>query len=244
MELTTLLVFLLAAFVVAAIVVASGFGLGTTLTPLFLVVYDIKTAVLLVAVVHLANNLFKLFLFRHQVDHAVVRRFGLLSVAGAIVGSLLQSYADFSLLEIGLGVLLITLGGMEFLPGERRWTIPRRIDPIGGLLSGLLGGLLGNQGALRSGYLLNYRLPKEAFIATGTAIACLIDLSRIPIYLFNYHEGLLAAWPYLTAIVLAAVAGTWTGKSLVTRLPLSRFRFIVGVMVVAAGFSLLWRNFV
>lgn len=40
--------------------------------------------------------------------------------------------------------------------------------PLGGLLSGFFGGLSGNQGALRSAFLLKAGLSKEAFIATGT----------------------------------------------------------------------------
>ncbi|MGH8459113.1 MAG: sulfite exporter TauE/SafE family protein, partial [Nevskiales bacterium] len=149
MEPTTLLLLCAAALVVATVVVASGFGLGTALTPLFLLSYDIKTAVFLVAIVHFANNLFRLGLFWKQIDSAVVRRFGLLSVAGAVAGSVLLERTAGPGLEIGLGALLMALGGAELLPGERGWRIPRRYDQFGGLLSRLPGGLRGNQGALR-----------------------------------------------------------------------------------------------
>jgi hypothetical protein len=47
-------------------VLMSGFGLGTLLTLLFVVFYDIKIAVFLVAIVHFSNNLFKLGLFFRQ----------------------------------------------------------------------------------------------------------------------------------------------------------------------------------
>lgn len=242
MEPTTLLLLCVAALVVAAAVVASGFGLGTALTPLFLLTYDIKTAVFLVAVVHFANNLFRLALFRQQIDAGVVRRFGLLSVAGAVVGSLLQERAANPGLEIGLGVLLIVLGGVELLPGERGWRLPRRFDQLGGFLSGLLGGLLGNQGALRSGYLLNYSLGKEAFIASGTAIACLIDASRIPVYTAQYGSRLLPAWPYLVAVIGAAFAGTIIGKHFVERLPQGWFHWVVAAAIILTGLVLIATN--
>ena len=70
----------LAAMLVAAMVLMSGFGLGTLLTPLFVVFYDIKIAVFLVAIVHFSNNLFKLGLFFRHLDRAVLKRFGALSV--------------------------------------------------------------------------------------------------------------------------------------------------------------------
>ncbi|MFQ5817401.1 MAG: sulfite exporter TauE/SafE family protein [Terriglobia bacterium] len=256
MELSTLLLLCAAALGVAAVVVASGFGLGTALTPLFLLTYDIKTAILLVAVVHFANNLFRLALFRRSVDGSIVRRFGLASVVGAVVGSLLQKYAGEPGLELGLGALLVVLGGVEFLPGRPRtqkpacagklrgrgWRIPRRVDQAGGFLSGLLGGLMGNQGAIRSGYLLNYGLSKDAFIATGTAIACLIDASRIPVYLFNYGAGLVSSWPYLVAVIGAALTGTLVGRRLVARLTLAWFRSLVAGLIALVGTVLIFTN--
>ena len=242
MEPTTLLLLCAAALVVAALVVASGFGLGTALTPLFLLTYDIKTAVFLVAIVHFTNNLFRLALFWKQIDAGVVRRFGLLSVVGAVAGSLLQEQAASPWLEIGLGALLIILGGVEFLPGERGWRLPRRFDQAGGLLSGLLGGLLGNQGALRSGYLLNYSLSKEAFIASGTAIACLIDASRIPVYAVQYGKELSPAWPYLAAVIAASFVGTLIGKGLIKRLPQRGFHRVVATLIVLTGVVLILRN--
>lgn len=242
MELSTLLLLCAATLGIAALVVASGFGLGTALTPLFLVAYDIKTAVFLVAVVHFANSLFRLVLFRDYVDARIVFRFGLLSVVGAIAGSLLQKHAADPGLEIGLGALLVVLGGVALLPSRLGWRIPRRADQLGGFLSGLLGGLVGNQGALRSGYLLNYPLSKQAFVATGTAIACLIDASRIPVYVVNYGARLTDSWPYLVAVILAAFVGTFVGKRLVERLSLPWFRAVVAALIVFTGAGLIFTN--
>lgn len=242
MELATLLLLCAAALGVAAVVVAVGFGLGTALTPLFLLTYDIKTAILLVAVVHFANNLFRLTLFRGSIEGSIVRRFGLASVVGAVAGSLLQKSAGEPGLELSLGTLLVVLGGVALLPSKRQWRLPRRFDQMGGFVSGLLGGLVGNQGAVRSAYLLNYGLSKEAFIATGTAIACLIDASRIPVYLVNYGAGLVGSWPYLVAVIGAAFAGTLVGKRLVARVSLVWFRSLVAGLIALVGAALIASN--
>ena len=228
----------LAAFLVAAMVLMSGFGLGTLLTPLFAVFYDIKIAVLLVAVVHFSNNLFKLGLFFRHLDWAILKRFGAVSVAGAFVGSLLQAELESETLKIGLGILLVILGTVEFLPPRISWRIPKRLDPVGCFLSGLLGGLLGNQGAVRSAYLLNYSLSKEAFVATATIIACLIDATRIPIYLLSYYNEIAMAWPYLIATILAAFFGTLIGKSLLDIVSLGAFRRVVAGSVVVVGIAM------
>ncbi|MBI5117121.1 hypothetical protein HZA56_11660 [Candidatus Poribacteria bacterium] len=60
---------------VAVLTLLTGFGLGTALTPVFAIFYDVKLAVLMVAIVHLLNNAFKLYLFRAHVDFAIIRRF-------------------------------------------------------------------------------------------------------------------------------------------------------------------------
>lgn len=243
MELPTLLLLCAAALLVAVLVVASGFGLGTALTPLFLLVYDIKTAVFLTAIVHFANTFFRLALFRKHIDWGLLRRFGLLSAAGAIAGSLLQTRIGSPKLEVFLGVLLVVLGGLEFLPRRQAgWKLPRWLDLAGGFASGLLGGLIGNQGALRSGYLLNYGLSKEGFIATGTAIAVLIDLSRLPVYAASYGGELAPLWPYLGALVAAAFAGTLLGKRLIERLPQAKFRPLVAGIVLVTGLALIVAN--
>lgn len=231
-----------AAFVVAALMVATGFGLATALTPLFLLAYDIKTAVVLVAVVHLANGLFRLALYRPHAHWRLVLRFGLASVAGALAGAWLQRRAADPALEIGLGALLVVLGFVALVPTEKPWQFPPAIDQLGGFFSGLLGGLIGNQGAVRSAYLLNYGLGKDAFIATGTAIACLIDLARLPVYLWNYGAELADKWAPLAGVVAAAWAGTFAGKGFVSRLPLVWFRRIVAAMIVIAGAALVIAN--
>ena len=50
----------LVAFVVAALVLYSGFGLGTLLMPAFAFFFPVHVAVASTAIVHLANNVFKL----------------------------------------------------------------------------------------------------------------------------------------------------------------------------------------
>src|SRR3990172_11009712 len=225
-----------AAVLVASLVLISGFGLGTLLTPLFALFYDIKIAVLLIAIVHFSNNLFKLGLFFRHLDRAVLKRFGVLTIVGAFIGSFLQAWLHSETLKIGLGILLIILGAVEFLPPHLSWRIPKKLDPLGGLFSGLLGGVLGNQGAVRSAYLLNYGLSKEAFIATATVIACLIDVTRIPIYLLSYYHEIAMAWPYLIATILSAFLGTLIGKWLLDIVSLGAFPMVLaGSVLVGWG---------
>ena len=73
----------------SALTLFSGFGLGTLLMPAFALFLPVPVAVAATAVVHLANNLFKLALVGRKADWTVVVRFALPAAVGAIVGAIL-----------------------------------------------------------------------------------------------------------------------------------------------------------
>jgi hypothetical protein len=106
------------------------------------------------------------------------------------------------------------------------------------LLSGFFGGLAGMQGALRAAFLIKAGLSKESYVATGAAIAFLIDVSRLSVY-SRLIVGHGAEFDYglLTAAVIAAFAGASLGNRY---LPKATMRGIQGVVaallfVVAVG---------
>lgn len=221
----------------SVITLISGFGLGTILTPAFALFYDVKLAILLVAIVHIFNNIFKFFLFRRDVDIVILRRFGMLSVVGAIAGALLQGSLHAGTVKILLGILLVILGTLEFLPHKASYRLPRSIDVSAGFFSGFLGGLVGNQGAIRSAYLLNYELSKEAFIGTATVIALLIDATRIPIYFTTHTEYLAGVRFELLLVVVVAFLGTFIGKKFLKQISTELFKKIVALFVILMGIA-------
>lgn len=225
----------------SVVTLLAGFGLGTILTPVFIFFYDIKVAVLLVAVVHFFNNLLRLILFREHVDLKIVKKFGVLSICGAFLGAYLQQYLFSEILTVLLGLLLIFLGVIEFLPGKGEFKLPPQIDFVGSIASGFLGGLLGNQGALRSLYLLNYDLKKEQLVATAALIAVVIDATRIPIYLYSYSNILRNYGVILFVVVTVAYIGTLIGKQLLERLSLAQFKRTIAGLVIVMGVFLLIR---
>jgi uncharacterized membrane protein YfcA len=224
-----------AAFLSSLVTLMTGFGLGTILTPVVALFYDVKLAILVVAIVHILNNALKLWLFRDHVDRAIIRRFGALSILGALAGAALQGLLASSAVTVLLGFVLVALGAGEFLPQGRGFRFPKALDPVGGFASGLLGGLVGNQGAIRSAYLLNYDLPKESFIATATVIALAIDATRIPIYLTAHREYFSQLSWNVLPVVLLAFLGTITGKRFLASLSGRHFKKAVAASVVAMG---------
>ncbi|MCI0707510.1 MAG: sulfite exporter TauE/SafE family protein [Ignavibacteriae bacterium] len=232
------LIVLIVTFFTSTLTLLTGFGVGTVLTPAFAFFYDAKTAVFLVSIVHLANNLLKFGLFRRHIDKKIFIKFGIVSFIGAAVGSSFQNALAGEYVRYALAGFFLLAGGVEFMPSASKFRIPHSFDIVGGFFSGFLGGIIGNQGAIRSAYLLNYSLSKESFIATATAIAIVIDLTRIPVYLYNQLERVEAAAAPLLIVIAVAFAGTLFGKSLLKKISLERFRMVVAGFLVLMGVAL------
>lgn len=245
------------AFLASGLTFFSGFGLGTLLLPAFALFFAVELAVALTAVVHFLNGAYKLALVWRHVSRPVVVRFGLPAIAGAVLGSwLLLSMAEgaalvrYSVLgrdvaitavKLTVGVLLLLFACAELSASFRKLAFPDRFQPVGGLLSGFFGGLAGMQGALRSAFLVKAGLGKEAYVATGAAVAFLIDVSRLSVYaqLFRAHRHEFD-YVLLGGAVLAALAGATLGNRYLSKATMGSIQTVVAVLLfaVAAGLIL------
>ena len=106
---------------------------------------------------------------------------------------------------------------------------------LAGAASGAFGGLVGNQGGIRSAALLGFGLPKEAFVATATAIALVVDAVRMPVYFIAQAEDLVRAWPLIAVATAGVVLGTLAGERVLRRIPEAVFRRTVAALILALG---------
>jgi uncharacterized membrane protein YfcA len=91
--------------------------------------------------------------------------------------------------KLTIAVLLIIFSLLEILPSVQKVQFSRNKLALGGILSGFFGGLTGIQGAIRSAFLIKSGLSKEAYIATGVVIACLVDFTRLSVYASRFREA-------------------------------------------------------
>lgn len=248
-----LLLIALVALTASGLTLFSGFGLGTLLLPVFGLFFPIELAIAMTAIVHFLNNLFKLSLFRRSLRRDILLRFGLPAVAGALTGALLLQQLDgawvlfryqlagrelaVTPLKTAIGLLMILFSLFELLPRLKNWTVPARFLPLGGLLSGFFGGLSGHQGALRSAFLLRLQLSKEAFVGTGVAIACLIDVSRLGVYAGRIaRAGNELRYDYIAIATGSAFLGAWLGNRLLKKITIATLQYAVALFII--GFAL------
>ncbi len=247
------------ALAASAVTLFSGFGLGTVLMPAFALFFPIPVAVAATAVVHLANNLFKLALIGNRADWSVVLRFALPAAVAALAGAaLLMAFtgldpiAQYELLgrefivrpvKLVIGALIVAFALLEFSATFAALAIPSRFLPLGGLLSGFFGGLSGNQGALRSAFLIKAGLDKTAFVATGVVSAVIVDCVRVAVYGTSHAGRLFEALPpgvpgLVAAASLAAFLGAFIGTRLLAKVTLRAVQLTVAICMIAIGTAL------
>jgi uncharacterized membrane protein YfcA len=103
----------------------------------------------------------------------------------------------------------------------------------GGLLSGFFGGLSGNQGALRSAFLIKANLSKEQFLATGIVIACMVDIARLTVYNNKFifaHSSI--NYYLLGASVVCAFAGAYLGNTFLKKITVVAIQKLVALFLL------------
>jgi hypothetical protein len=250
----------LTAFTAAGLTLYSGFGLGTMLLPVFALFFPVEMAVVATALVHGANNVFKVSLLGRYADRDIVLKFGLPAIVAAVLGAMTLGWfagsdsaltievddAVFSRItpvKLVIGLLMIGFALFELLPRFRSMQFERRYLPLGGALSGYFGGLSGHQGALRSAFLAKTGLSTERFVGSNAVIGFLVDLTRISVYvaLFTAAGGDVSefgAWPLVITGAVSAFCGVLLGKRFLHKVTMTSVQTLVGLLLFGVGLAL------
>ena len=251
-----ILIISLVTFFTAILTFFSGFGLGTILTPVMILYFPVELAISFTGIVHFLNNIFKIFLIGKHVNKEVLVRFGLPAILSALIGShilfqldnniILYSYKLFGdimevqLLKFVISILLLIFALIDLIPFFKKLKFEKKSLPLGGFLSGFFGGLTGNQGALRSAFLIKSGLNKKEFIGTTVLISLFVDISRISVYSSNLIEYNISNYYLLGFFAIsAAISGSIIGNILLKKITLKLIQIIVAILIMLIGLGLL-----
>jgi uncharacterized membrane protein YfcA len=259
----TLLTYLtigIAAFLASGLTLFTGFGLGTLLMPVFALFFPVDVSIALTAIVHLANNLFKLLLYGRYANGKTVLHFGFPALVTSFLGA--KSLVWFSQMEpifrytclgkeleilpinILMSLLMILFALFELFPKIQLGSFREKHLAIGGILSGFFGGLSGHQGAFRSAFLIKTEPSKESFIGTGVVIACLVDTIRIFVYGVHFksaeasQNGTILIWAIVLAFLGIMLGSLWLKKVTIKLLQKS-VAVLLAAIAITLGMGLL-----
>lgn len=156
----------------------AGFGIGSLLTPLIAAKFDMRSAVALVAVPHVAATLLRFMKLRRHLNWRIFWTFGVENAASALLGALLHLVASNPSLCWLFASLLFFAGVLSVAGYAERLRFGPVIAWPAGAVSGLLGGWVGNQGSIRSAAMLGLGIEAEEFLATATGIGLIVDAAR------------------------------------------------------------------
>lgn len=217
--------------------------------------FPVELAIALTGVVHFFNNLFKIILVGKNADKKVLIRFGITAVLFAFLGAWvlflipdaqpLFSYELFDRqwevypVKFIISLILIFFAVLDLIPRFQKIEFGKEKLPLGGALSGFFGGLSGNQGALRSAFLIKAGLSKEAFIGTAVVVSTFVDFTRLGVYATKFSSsGLYENMNLVIAAIVAAISGAYIGNKLLKKVTLKFLQTTVAIMLIALSIAL------
>jgi uncharacterized protein len=209
----------------------AGFGSSTIYLPLASYLLDFKTALVLVAIFHFFGNISRIAFFRHGLEKNILLLFGIPSFVLSLIGATFVGHLSQTLLEFLLGLFLIVISAIFLLNPRLSFPTNGKSLVLGGAISGFITGLIGTGGALRAAFLTGLKMEKERYIATAAVIALGTDATRIPSYI---SAGFLPEQYYYLILLLfaAAVAGSYVGKKVVTKINQVKFKKMVLIVII------------
>lgn len=220
-----------------------------------MIFFPVELAIALTGVVHFFNNIFKIFLVGKNANKSVLIRFGIPAVIAAFFGAwvllhipdakplftyqLFEKTFEVYPVKFLISILLIFFAGMDLLPYFKKLQFGKDKLPIGGALSGFFGGLSGNQGALRSAFLIKAGLTKEAFIGTAVIVSTFVDFTRLSVYASRINKsGLSDNLTLVICATLSAITGAYFGNKLLKKVTLASLQTFVAIMLILISIAL------
>lgn len=185
----------------------------------------------------------RLYLYWHDIDWGVVRYYLPSSLIGAVLGAWLLSESNGRLIEILVGLFLVsTLVQYRFGKKERSFKMKRWYFIPLGFLVPFVSALTGAMGPVLNPFLLNYGITKEALIGTKSFNSFVAGLLQVSTYTFL---GALSgsAWWWGLSLGLGITLGNWVGKRLLKKITEANFRFLAILFMVISGAVMLLRSF-
>jgi uncharacterized protein len=231
------LLLLCCGYLAATISGAAGFGGALLLLPVLVFVVGDKSAVPILTVAQLLGNTSRAgFGWREiRVRPALVFSLGAVpaSVLGARIFVGMQSTTVLRLVGV---FLFIVVALRHTTPGQRQ--IHERILAPAGVVVGFVSAIAGSAGPLAAAVFLGLKLPAQAYVASEAVTAVLMHLAKSITY---GRYAAISVSDGVCGLLLGSslVAGSWTGRWAIARLPERGFSALVEALLVVSALVLI-----
>lgn len=245
---TDLAVIVIAVVVGALVKSVTGMGLPLVAVPIMTIFMPTETAVAVLALPNLAQNVFLVYKFRQW--HSSVRQlpaFCIAGVLGASVGTYALDVMDERVLQVAL--LTMVVAYLISAVTHPHLEITERAERIGtvpvGMVSGLFQGAIGISGPIVGTWHHGLRLHRDAFVFSIATVFTLTGATQAG--LLGLQGKYSGRWGAIAVVALIVLVTVPFGSRLRTRLPVEWFHRLVLVLLGVSCISIvveLARSFV
>lgn len=238
-----LVLVVLASLVGSFVKSVTGMGYPLVAIPFLTLFIGVEDAVAIVAIPNAAANLLlNLDVREYRRETRDLPTLFAGSVVGAVLGTLVLTSAPEEPLIIGLAVTVFAFVVQRLRSPDLVLSpaTTRRGAPVAGLLAGFAQGAVGVSGPIVAGWFHGYRLSKNAFVFSVTALFFVSGVAQLVVFVARGEfdrDRLLAAGLALIATVAVMPVGT----RLRARLGGRTFENLILGLLVVSGLSLLFR---
>jgi uncharacterized membrane protein YfcA len=237
------LILLLSGAVAWAISTAAAGGAATLLIPVIGFLLGAQLVPPVISIASIIANPSRVFFFYQYIDWKVIRYLMPGSLLGAALGAWSFTQINIEIIQIILGVFLITyVFQYKFFRTrfqfhmQRPWFFPL------GVTASFLSGLVGATGPVLNPFMLSYGLEKEQLVATKSLNSLVMQLTKLATYTIfgalTWQAGI-----YGILLGLGAVAGVYIAREHLLNIHLERFRNYTLVIMAISGVVMLVKAF-
>jgi uncharacterized protein len=229
------------ALVASTLAAVTGFGGAAVLLPALVAMVGPRLAVPILTVAQLVGNGSRVWFNRREVDYRVVVWFALGGVPLAVLGAILFATAPLPVLTRVIGGFLILVVLWRRLGPAVTWQPSLRQFAAIGAVSSLLSAIVGSVGPLMAPLFLAYGLVRGAYIGTEALATVTMHVTKLLVY---RQSAVLPNGAIVVGLALGPVmiAGSWTGKYIIDRLPERVFVTVIELTMLGAGLLFLIRG--
>ncbi|SFR12560.1 TSUP family transporter [Poseidonocella sedimentorum] len=219
------LLLLATSFLASLITVAFGIGGGGLLLAVMASLMPPAALIPVHGLVQLGSNAGRMGLLLGAVSRPALPAFALGSVVGCIAGGLVVVDLPAHVIQIAVGAFVI----WSVFARAPRWV--GRAPLLTGLISSVLTMFFGATGLFVASYTKSLHLPRHAHVATHAALMTIQH--GLKTLVFGALGFAFADWGlFIAAMILAGLAGTFTGRLFLDRIAEWFFRIALDVLLV------------
>lgn len=216
-------------------------AMGALLTPILSLVLPVASAVGVLLPMLMVGDIFAVYMYWKEWDLELVKRMLPAGIVGAFIGTVLLSSVSADGLRMVLGIFVLATVAYRFLSDRiqaMRYEPRQWHAPAAGFLSGVASGMFNSGGPPFNSFLLLQRLKARPFIATTAIYFALLNLIKVPGFLYTGVLDLPLLFS-LWWVLLFIPIGIWVARMTITRLSPAAFEWIIIILLIVSSVWLL-----